>query len=97
LLISYGGQEPGEFRRHSDDFLAAWRQKGLDGAFLPQPDKHHYNAIYGFTDAASPRCRAMLNHMQLTMTTELRRRILLIERRGLSLAGLESGVCLPFM
>jgi hypothetical protein len=31
------------------------------------------------------------------MTTELRRRILLIERRGLSLAGLESGVCLPFM
>ena len=65
LLISYGGQEPGEFRRQSDDFLAAWRQKGLDGAFLPQPDKNHYNAIYGFTDAGSPLCRAMLHQMQL--------------------------------
>jgi arylformamidase len=31
-----------------------------------QPDKNHFNAIYGFTDVASPLCRAMLHHMQLT-------------------------------
>jgi arylformamidase len=65
LLVSYGGQEPNEFRRQSDDFLAAWLEKGLDGTFLPQPDKNHFNAIDGFTDATSPLCRAVLRHMQL--------------------------------
>ena len=64
LLISYGGQEPSEFRRQSDDFLAAWRQKGLHGTFLPQPGKHHYNAIDGFTDPASPLCRTVLDFMR---------------------------------
>lgn len=65
LLVSYGGQESGEFRRQSDAFLAAWRSKGLDGAFLPQPDKHHFNAINGFTDATSPLCRAVLRQMRV--------------------------------
>ena len=64
LLVSYGGQESGEFRRQSDDFLAAWRANGLDGSWLPQPDKHHFNAIDGFADADSPLCRAVLRQMQ---------------------------------
>jgi len=65
LLISYGGREPGEFQRQSDAFLAAWRAQGLEGAFVPQPDKHHFSAINGFTDAASPLCRTVLHQMQV--------------------------------
>lgn len=65
LLVSYGGHEPGEFRRQSDAFLEAWQAKGLDGTFIPQPERHHFNAIADFMDATSPLCSALLRMMQV--------------------------------
>jgi arylformamidase len=53
-LISWGGDEPGEFRRQSDDFLAAWQAAGNRARRWPQAGRNHFDAIYGFEDARSP-------------------------------------------
>lgn len=65
LIVSYGGHEPGEFRRQSDAFLEAWQAKGLDGTLIPQPSRHHFNAIADFMDAKSPLCGALLRMMRV--------------------------------
>lgn len=66
LIITYGGEETSEFQRQSQDFLAAWKQKGLQGEYLPQPGKNHFTAIDGFLDFHSPLCTAILRQMGLT-------------------------------
>ena len=61
LLVAYGEDEPSELRRQSEDFFAAWRDKGLPGDLLrPLPGKNHYDVIDGFLDAESPLCSAIL-------------------------------------
>ena len=66
LLVSYGGEETPELRRQSDDFLGAWRSRGLRGEHLPQPGKDHFSAIDGFLDVGSPLCAAILRQMDST-------------------------------
>lgn len=61
LVVTYGDEEPLELRRQSEDFLSAWREGGLDGRYLQQPDANHFTAIEGFLDAESPLCRALLD------------------------------------
>ena len=63
LLVTYGDKETPELRRQSDDFLGAWKAKGLQGDYLPQPDKDHFAAIEGFLDADSPLCAAILRQI----------------------------------
>ena len=63
LLVTYGEDETAELRRQSEDFLAAWRERGLEGRLLPQPGKNHFTAIDGFLDASSPLCAAILEQM----------------------------------
>jgi arylformamidase len=63
LLVTYGDEETPELRRQSDDFLAAWKTRGLQGDYLPQPNKDHFSAIDGFLDASSPLCAAILRQM----------------------------------
>ncbi|MCA0240942.1 MAG: alpha/beta hydrolase [Proteobacteria bacterium] len=53
-LVSWGGNEPDEFRRQSDDFLAAWQAAGNRARRLPQEGRNHFDAIYGFEDPKSP-------------------------------------------
>jgi arylformamidase len=65
LLVSYGGEETPELRRQSDDFLAAWKARGLKGEYLPQPGKNHYDVIEGFLDADSSLCSAVLRWIDL--------------------------------
>ena len=64
MLVSYGDEETPELRRQSEDFLAAWRSKGLEAVHLPQPGKDHFSAIDGFPDAESPLCAAILKQMK---------------------------------
>lgn len=64
LLVTYGDRETPELRRQSDDFLAAWQAKGLDGEHLPQPDKDHFSAIDGFLDRESPLLTGILGHLE---------------------------------
>lgn len=54
LIITYGEDESEEFRRQSQDFLKAWKRKGLQGEYLPQPGVNHFTAINGFLDVNSP-------------------------------------------
>lgn len=63
LLLAYGEDETTEFKRQSDDFLAEWKAKGLDGDLLSLPDKNHYDVIDGFLDAESQLCSAVLRMM----------------------------------
>ncbi|MBD2362316.1 alpha/beta hydrolase fold domain-containing protein [Anabaena minutissima FACHB-250] len=66
LLITYGGEETSEFQRQSQDFLTAWKEKGLTGEYLPQPQENHFTAIKGFLDADSPLCTAILRQMNMS-------------------------------
>jgi len=63
LLVTYGGRETDEFRRQSDDLVAAWRAKGLPVSTFDQPEEDHFTAITGFEDAGSPLARAVLDFM----------------------------------
>jgi arylformamidase len=45
LAITVGGGELPELRRQSADYEAAWRAKGLPGAFVELPGLHHYAAL----------------------------------------------------
>jgi arylformamidase len=58
LLVSVGGDESTAFLSQSLNYLAAWRDAGLDGEYVAQPGLNHYEAVYGFGDHESPLARA---------------------------------------
>jgi len=53
-LVTWGGDEPDEFRRQSDSFLEAWTGCGNRARRMPQEGRNHFDAIFGFEDARSP-------------------------------------------
>lgn len=63
LLVAYGEDETAEFRRQSEEFLAAWKSKGLPGDLLPLPDANHYDVLEGFLDPESPLCSTLLERI----------------------------------
>lgn len=65
LLASVGGRESGEFRRQTADYAAAYAAAGHDALVVPQPDRHHFDIVAAFGDAADPLCRAVRAFMQL--------------------------------
>ncbi len=65
LLVAYGEDETDEFKRQSEDFLEAWKTKGLTGGRLVLAGKNHYDVIDGFLDAGSPLLSAILGQMGL--------------------------------
>lgn len=50
LLITWGGDETTEFRRQSEDYLAACLEAGVDATGLAQPGADHFQAILGFNE-----------------------------------------------
>ncbi len=65
LLVAYGEDETAEFKRQSEDFLAAWRGNGLSGERLVLPGKNHFDIVDGFLDAGSPLLSRMLGQIGL--------------------------------
>lgn len=65
LLISYGGNETAEFKRQSDDYLDAWRVRGLPAQYVPMPDANHFDIVLTLNDPASPLTRAIFDQMGL--------------------------------
>ena len=65
LLVAYGGDETDEFKRQSEDYLAAWESKGLPGDRLILSGKNHYDVIDGFLDAGSPLLSGIFGRMGL--------------------------------
>jgi len=63
LVLVYGEDETAEFRRQSEEYLAAWRSKGLDATILSLPGDNHYDVIKGFLDPESPLCSTILQHI----------------------------------
>jgi arylformamidase len=58
LLLTVGGDESASFLSQSQNYLAAWKEAGLDGEYFAQPGRNHYESVYGFADPASPLSRA---------------------------------------
>lgn len=56
-LVTWGGDEPDEFRRQSDDFNAAWQAAGNRSKRAPIAGANHFTAIYGFEDPKSLVCQ----------------------------------------
>lgn len=51
MLLGHGSEEPSEFERHSQEFLAAWRHAGNHAETLALLGRNHFDAI---TDLAKP-------------------------------------------
>jgi arylformamidase len=56
-LVTWGDDEPGEFRRQSDDFLVAWSAAGNRAKRVAQSQANHFTAIHGFEDSTSLLCQ----------------------------------------
>lgn len=56
-LITWGADEPDEFRRQSDTFIETWAAAGNRSKRLPQAGLNHFNAIYGFEDPTHFLCQ----------------------------------------
>jgi len=56
-LMTWGADEPDEFRRQSDDFNAAWTAAGNRSKRAPIAGANHFTAIYGFEDPKSLLCQ----------------------------------------
>lgn len=65
LLVAYGEDETDEFKRQSEEFLGAWKEKGLSGDHLVLSGKNHYDVVDGFLDAGSPLLSGILGRMGL--------------------------------
>jgi arylformamidase len=63
LLVVYGEDETAEFERQSEEYVDAWRAKGLEGEILILQHKNHYDVIDGFLNAESRLCSAILGQM----------------------------------
>jgi arylformamidase len=60
LLITWGANETREFRRQSEDYLAACEAAGADARGWPQPGADHFQAILGLNTSDGDLTRAVL-------------------------------------
>ncbi len=65
LIVTYGGLETDEFKRQSEDYLAAWRAKGHPCAYVDLPGRHHFATMPELMDTNSPLTRAVFDQMGL--------------------------------
>ena len=73
LIVSYGESETDEFKRQSDDYLAAWNlRRGpgpSSGQYVAMPGTNHFDIVLTLNDPASPLTRAILAQMGLSAPT----------------------------
>ncbi len=65
LIVTYGGLETDEFKRQSEDYLAAWRAKGYPCTTVDLPGRHHFATMPELMDLDSPLTRAVFDQMGL--------------------------------
>ena len=65
LLVAYGENETDEFKRQSEDFLGAWKEKRLPSERLVLSGKNHFDVVDGFLDAGSPLLSRILEQVGL--------------------------------
>jgi arylformamidase len=64
LLVSAGGDESSALLGQSENYLAAWRNAGLDGEYFAQPGINHYEAVYGLADPAGVMSQAVADFIR---------------------------------
>jgi arylformamidase len=65
MIVAWGSEEPGEFRRQSADFLEAWQRQGNRGQALVLQGSNHFTAPLGLSDPASPMCALLFRMMRV--------------------------------
>ncbi|VVD87892.1 esterase [Pandoraea cepalis] len=65
IVVSYGESETAEFKRQSEDYLAAWRARGFAGDYVPMPGTNHFDIVLTLNDTASPLTQAIFRLMGL--------------------------------
>ncbi|MCW5233244.1 alpha/beta hydrolase [Verminephrobacter eiseniae] len=65
LLISYGEFETDEFKRQSDCYLHAWRDRGFAAGYVAMPGTNHFDVVLKLMDRDSPLTRSLLEMMGL--------------------------------
>ncbi|MNK24762.1 Carboxylesterase NlhH [compost metagenome] len=70
LVVSYGESETDEFKRQSDDYLAAWRERGFPGQYVAMPGTNHYDIVLTLNDPHSPLTRAIFDQMGLAPASQ---------------------------
>lgn len=65
IVVSYGGHETDEFKRQSDDYLAAWLARGYPGRHVAMPECNHFDIVLELSRAGSPLAQAALEQMGL--------------------------------
>ena len=63
LIVTLGGDESAEFHRQSEEFLAAWTGRSLEGHYLDLPGHNHFTVLEEYMDSNSVLCRAILRQM----------------------------------
>lgn len=61
LIADVGADESSEFRRQSADYIDAWQTAGLQGSYIEQAGKHHFNAVDEFLDPDSALCERIVS------------------------------------
>lgn len=65
LVATYGGAETDEFKRQTEDYMAAWRSAGHDCTAVDLPGRHHFATMAELIDRESPLTRAVFEQMDL--------------------------------
>ena len=63
LIVSYGGNETGEFKRQTDDFAAAWQARGATATHVEMDHTDHFDIVLDFCDADGKLTQAVFAHM----------------------------------
>ena len=64
LILSVGGIETDEFKRHQAELCVAWSAKGLAVDEIPAPDCHHYTIVGHLGDPGGELYSAIIDMMR---------------------------------
>lgn len=59
LIVSYGGSETSEFKRQSEIYAAAWRERGWPCSCFEVTERNHFNIPQELRDPSTRMCREM--------------------------------------
>ncbi|MEM7501272.1 MAG: alpha/beta hydrolase [Pseudomonadota bacterium] len=65
IVLAYGDNETAEFKRQTDEYLAAVSQAGHEVSFLAVPDRNHFDVILDLCDENSALAGRVLEQMGL--------------------------------
>ena len=65
LIVSYGGNETAEFKRQTDEYAAAWRDRGFPCSHVEMDASNHFDLPLAWCDQTSPLTRAVFAQIGL--------------------------------